>query len=317
MFLLVAFAASVALTPAALADDIGVPEQIVGVMNQLWGSHKGVRANHAKGVVLEGRFTPSKDGAILSSAPLFTEPSVPVTVRFSDSTGVPNIPDSDENADPRGMSIKFRLPSDAEMDIVANSLKFFPVANGEDFRDMLQALLDSPPSASKPTKADAFFASHPRALLAFASARTPVSFAREIYNGLNAFVFVDRNGARQPFRFQIAPEEGSAYVDKGQRNAPDWLMKEVGARVSRAPIRFQLKAQLAARGDLIADATQPWPGDRKLVDLGLITLDRLIPENPQLGFLPLNLVSGIEPSEDLLIATRNDAYAISFAKRLE
>lgn len=88
MFLLVAFAASVALTPAALADDIGVPEQIVGVMNQLWGSHKGVRADHAKGVVLEGRFTPSKDGAILSSAPLFTEPSVPVTVRFSDSTGV-------------------------------------------------------------------------------------------------------------------------------------------------------------------------------------------------------------------------------------
>ena len=55
------------------------------------------------------------------------------------------------------------------MDIVENSLKFFPVANGEEFRDLLQAVAASAPDAAKPTKLEPSWASHPAAPRAFAS----------------------------------------------------------------------------------------------------------------------------------------------------
>ena len=76
----------------ARAGDNSTAEQIVGVMNKLWGDHPGTRANHAKGVVLEGTFTPGPEGQKLSKAELFGAASIPVTLRFSDSTGLPNIP---------------------------------------------------------------------------------------------------------------------------------------------------------------------------------------------------------------------------------
>ena len=95
-------------------------------MNKLWGQHPGIRANHAKGVVVEGTFTPTKDAAALSKAALFQGKAIPVTARFSDSTGLPDIPDGDENANPHGMAVKFRLPDGSDVDIVENSLKLFP-----------------------------------------------------------------------------------------------------------------------------------------------------------------------------------------------
>src|SRR6516162_11198974 len=66
------------------------------------------------------------------------------------------IPDGSADANPHGMAIKFHLPDGSETDMVINSLKFFPVATGEDFRDLLLALAASPPDAPKPTKFEQF-----------------------------------------------------------------------------------------------------------------------------------------------------------------
>ena len=52
-------------------------------MNKLYGSHPGFRANHAKGIVVEGSFTPTPAAAALSKASVFQGSPVPVTVRFS------------------------------------------------------------------------------------------------------------------------------------------------------------------------------------------------------------------------------------------
>ncbi len=82
--------------------------QTVDTMNKLWGQHPGMRANHAKGIVAEGSFTPTKDAVRLSKADLFTGRPVPVVVRFSDSTGLPTLPDGSGPANPHGMSISFR-----------------------------------------------------------------------------------------------------------------------------------------------------------------------------------------------------------------
>jgi catalase len=76
--------------------------------------------------------------------------------------------------------------------------------------------------------------------------------------------------------------------------------------------------QLAAADDSITDATKVWPDSRSTVELGEIAvvkaLDTKQVEN-ELLFLPTNLTSGIDASDDPLINTRTEAYAESFGSR--
>src|SRR6516162_4196993 len=143
------------------AEDQPIEQQLVDAMNKVFGVHPGFRTNHAKGIVAEGNFKASPEAAGLSRAALFNGSPIPVTVRFSDATGIPNIPDGSADAKPHGIAMKYHLPGGSETDMVINSFKFFPVATGEDFRDLLLALAASPPDAAKPTKFDQFATSHP------------------------------------------------------------------------------------------------------------------------------------------------------------
>ena len=104
--------------------------QIVDALNKTSGVHPGFRANHAKGIVVEGSFEPSPEAVKLSKSPLFASGKLPVTVRFSDASGIPTIPDGAPPANPHGMALKFHLPGGVDSDMVINSLKFFPVATG-------------------------------------------------------------------------------------------------------------------------------------------------------------------------------------------
>ena len=69
------------------AEDQPIEQQLVDAMNKVFGVHPGFRANHAKGIVVEGSFKASPEAAGLSRAVLFNGSSIPATVRFSDSTG--------------------------------------------------------------------------------------------------------------------------------------------------------------------------------------------------------------------------------------
>jgi catalase len=307
--------------PTAIrAEDQSIEEQIVDAMNKAFGTHPGFRANHAKGIVVEGNFKASPEAAALSRAVLFNGSTIPVTVRFSDSTGVPNLPDGSKAANPHGMAIKFHLPDGRDTDMVINSLKFFPVSTGEDFRDMLLALAASPPDAAKPTKFEQFAASHPSVPAAFASAATPESFADEEYYGIDAFLFINKAGERQAVRYQMVPER-TVHLDEDDaaKRPPDFLMDELPERLKRGPVTFHLKAQLAAADDSTKDATKPWPESRKVAELGALTIDRTVPNSAEvqktLLFLPGQLTDGIEPSDDPLIDVRNAAYAVSFSRR--
>ncbi|WP_020176778.1 catalase family peroxidase [Methyloferula stellata] len=313
-------ALTVAAPAAAFADDDTVATQIVDTMNKVFGVHPGFRANHAKGLVTEGHFKASPDAAGLSKAAIFDGSSIPVTVRFSDSTGVPNIPDGSPNANPHGLSIKYHLPDGSETDMVINSLHFFPVASGEDFNAFLQAVGASPAGAPKPTKLDQFFESHPTAPKALATVHTPDSFADEIYYGIDAFIFTNKAGAKQAVRYQVVPEK-ITYLDEATaaKQAPDFLIDELPKRLAKGPVTFHLKAQLAAPGDPTNDASKPWPDDRKLVDLGVLTIEKAVPDSltaqKALLFLPGQVIDGIDVSDDPLIGVRDGAYAVSFSRR--
>jgi len=316
--LLIGFA--LVVPAVARAQDAPIEEQIVNQMNKVFGVHAGFRANHAKGVVVEGRFKATAEAAGLSRAALFGGAEIPVTVRFSDSTGVPNLPDGSDDANPHGMAVKFHLPDGSDMDIVINSLKFFPVSTSEEFRDLLVAISESPPSAAKPTKFEQFVASHPTIPAAFGTVGTPDSFANEAYFGINAFVFVNKAGERQAFRYQMLPEK-VVHLDKADaaKRAPDFLMAELPARLKQGPVTFRFKAQLAEAGDNTKDPAKPWPEDRKLVELGVLTIDKAVEDSDaaqkKLLFLPGQLTDGIEQSDDPMIDVRNGAYAVSFSRR--
>jgi catalase len=310
------------LSQGAAAEEEPVETQIVDAMNKVFGIHPGFRANHAKGLVVEGHFKASAEAANLSKALLFNGEEIPLTARFSDSTGVPQIPDGAPNANPHGIAMKFHLPDGSDADIVINSLKFFPVATGEEFRDLLLSIAASPPDAPKPTKIEQFVASHPSVGAALSTAQTPDSFADEDYYGVNAFVFVSKSGEKQAFRYHLAPEH-SVHIDPAEaaKKAPDFLIEDMRQRLLKGPVTFHLKAQLAAPGDPVADATKPWPDDRKVVELGVVTIekaaaDSLTAEKPLL-FLPGQVPDGIEPSGDPLIEVRDGAYAVSFSRRTQ
>jgi catalase len=64
---------------------------------------------------LAGTFTPARAAVSLTRAQHAVQTSTPVTVRFSDSTGVPLIPDNDPHADPRGMAITVQVAEDGDV----------------------------------------------------------------------------------------------------------------------------------------------------------------------------------------------------------
>ena len=69
--------------PKVAESDKPVVEQIVNTLTTLsGGSHKGFRANHAKGIVVLGEFTPAKSAASITKAAHFQNVVSPVTVRF-------------------------------------------------------------------------------------------------------------------------------------------------------------------------------------------------------------------------------------------
>lgn len=313
--------ASLALAcTAALAEDPPITTQIVDLANKLNGVHPGFRAFHAKGIVVEGSFKASPEAAQLSRASLFGGRTIPVTVRFSDGNGMPNVPDGSPGGNPHGMAIKYHLPGGSDTDTVTNSLKFFPAGTAADFRDLLQAIIASPPDAPKPTKLEEFFGSHPNAPKAFGTAATPDSYADEEYHGINAFIFVDKTGRRQAVRYLLVPEQLTHLTqEEAAKRPPDFLSDELTQRLAQQPVVFHLKAQLAEPGDQTKDGSQPWPDDRRVVDLGRLTLNKLVANSlaaeKKLLFLPTSLTDGIELSDDPLPAARTAAYAVSFARR--
>jgi catalase len=284
-----------------------------------FGAHHA-RAVHAKGIILEGSFEPSADARALSIAPVF-KAKAPVTVRFSDFAGLPDIPDTVGDANPRGFAVKFQLPGDATYDIVAHSFNGFPVATAAEFSVLLQALAKSGPAAAKPTPLDAFFAEHPRAKTFFTTQKPPPdSFATAAYFGVNAFTFTDASGRQQPVRYRFAPEAGEHYLspDALKSRSATYLIDEIGPRVAQKPVRFTWYAQIGEPGDRIDDPSVAWPENRRLVNLGVITIEKLGANTPasdrELLFLPGNVPDGIGIA-DPMITVRNAAYPLSFGER--
>ncbi len=311
-----------ALKAAPQQSQADLAQEIFDTMIKVHGAKPATRPVHAKGIVCEGTFTATKAAAGLSSAAHLQGKPVPVTIRFSDGAPDPSIPDNSPNANPRGIAIRFKLADGDKTDIVAISHNGFIVANGEEFLALQKSIVATDPSKPHPWPVEQFLGAHPRALKFVQDpAPAPVSFATIPFFGNNAFVFVNKKGVKQAFRYQILPAEGSHFLSDAEAKAKseDYLVADVRARLPKQPIKFRLVAQIPNAGDSTSDSTLVWPDDRKTVELGAITITNVVADSDAaqkaLAFDPTLLTPGIELSDDDLPALRSLVYGISAMHR--
>ncbi len=288
----------------------------------LFGVHPGFRPAHAKGIMLHGSFTPSPEAAALSKAPHLNRPSTPATVRFSNSTGIPVIPDNDPNADPRGCAIRFHLADRVHTDIVAHSTNGFPARSGEDFLEFLNAIAATDLTHISGSPLEKYLGSHPAALAFVQTPKPPASsFARESYFGLTAVRFINKDGGSRYGRYRVLPEAGIEHLEAAviATKGPNYLFEELEERVAKEPVRFRVVVQLAEDGDTVNDVTVQWPESRKVLDLGRLSFTEPVldeaHEQKQIIFDPIPRVDGIDASDDPLLELRAAVYLLSGRRR--
>jgi len=300
----------------ALADDL------LQQFDKIYGIHPGFRPAHAKGLLLSGVFRPAAGAADFTRAPHIARESTPVTVRFSDSTGLPLIPDNSADANPRGMATRFHLAEHVHTDFIAHSTDGFPTRDGKQFLEFLRAAAASGPDTPSPKPIEQFLGSHPAAL-AFVQAPKPFpsSFARETYFGVTAYAFTNVAGKKSFGRYRIVPELGNEFLSAEQAAglAPNYHFDEIAERVGKAPVQFKIMVQVAAPEDTTDDATVHWPESRPQRELGAIELTKLVPDSlarqQQIIFDPMPRAEGIEPSADPLLEIRAALYLLSGRRR--
>ena len=84
-------------------------------------------------------------------------------------------------------------------------------------------------------------------------------------------------------------------------------------------VTFRVMAQLAEEGDEVNDATVHWPESRRIVELGIVKVGAVLPDNAteqkRIIYDPIPRVEGIETSDDPLLEMRAAVYLISGKER--
>ena len=244
-----------------------------------------------------------------------------MTVRYSDGTRLPTIPDNDPaRSGPRGMAVRFHLGEHNHTDIIAQSTKSFPVRTGEEFLEFIHAVTEF--GAGRPEAFGSFLATHPNAKRFVETAKPiPTSFAREAFFAVTSFQFTNADGVRRHGRFRIRPEAGTQYLSNEDAAAKsnNFLFDEIGQRLAKEQVKLGVFVQMAEPGDDVADASVTWPDNRTEIPFGTIILtarvDDQVPERRKIIFDPLPRVDGIDSSGDPLTDGRSDIYLLSGRRR--
>lgn len=291
-------------------------ERAVAALNAAFkGPHAGFRAAHAKGTLCKGTFTATPEAASLTRAAHMQGKPVPVTVRFSNSSGKPTHPDG--AASGRGMAVTFHLPDGSRTDIVATRASRFFARSPEEFIEVISA---GRPGRLRLLRLAFALLTHPRAVWTLRSELRqppPRSYATCRYNGLHAFKWLNDDAEQRWLRYSWLPEAGEATLPakEAEELHRDYLQAEIRERLEREPVRFTLRLQLAADGDPRDDPTVAWPEERDTVAAGTLELTGLETGGDALIFDPNRVVDGIEPSDDPVLRFRSEAYAVSAERR--
>ena len=292
----------------------------VDAFRNVSGEHAGYRLNHSKGVAVTGYFDSNGNGREITTAAVFAAGRTPVTGRYSLSGGNPGVADAAGTA--RGLGLAFGYPYDAQWRTAMLNLPVFPDNSPEGFRDRL--LASKPVSATgkpDPVVMDRFLTAHPetKAAMQLINAQRPSSgFADSTYRSLNAFYFIGPSGTRTPVRWSMEPVEPALPAAAAQ-SGHNWLFDDLIRRIQSRPLAYRLLLTVGRPSDPVADATLPWPADRRVIDAGTVTLTSVASEARgnarDINFDPTVLPDGIQVSADPLLSARSAVYAASFRRR--
>lgn len=307
--------------PRGTINNPALAQQLLDAIDAQSGLHPGFRPAHAKGLMCSGVFTPSPEAAKLTHAAHGGRSSTPVTVRYSDQTGLPNVPDNDPaRSGPRGIAIRFHLGEHEHTDIIAHSTNGFPVRTGEEFLEFLRAAKAF--EAGRPEGLGSFLAAHPNAKRFIETPKPiPTSFTREAFFAVTAFKFTNADGLSRHGRFRIRPEAGTEYLsnEAAAAKSTEFLFDEIGPRLAKAPVKLGLFVQMADPEDDVTDASVAWPESRREIPFGTISLtarvDDQVPERRKIIFDPVPRIDGIDSSGDPLTEVRSDIYLLSGRRR--
>ncbi|MCX4911141.1 catalase family peroxidase [Streptomyces sp. NBC_00878] len=294
--------------------------QVVDSMERMSGKYPGHRRSSARGACFRAMFTPTGAAAALTTAAHLQEQPVPATVRFSNSEGNPHTPDT--AAVTRGMATRFHLPDGGDTDLIALTVARFVASTPQEFLELTEALRPDPVTQRPDLdQVYAFVEAHPH--LAEAAAQQPpipVSYATAAYWAIHAFIWVDADGARQAVRYRWEPAAGR--IDLTARDAATrtdhYLTDELHQRLEQAPVAFNLRIQLAEPDDPTHNPTIVWPDQRKEITAGRLEItapadDQDLRDTP--AFNPTRVTTGIQLSDDPILAFRAHAYAESHLRR--
>jgi catalase len=296
------------------------PAAIVNTFEKVDGVHPGFRRNHAKGIDVTGYFDSNGQGQGISRSLVFKQGRVPIVGRFAFAGGNPDVADAPQTV--RSLAILFRLPDGEEWRTAMVNIPVFLVKTPESFNDFLLASAPDPATGKpKPALMSAFLAAHPETVAAMkliGSHPFSSEFGDSPYYALNAFVFTRLGGDSVPVRWWVAPEQTSGPVSTGAIGK-NYMFDALIAQVHAKPPRWHLMLTVGQPGDPTADASAPWPPDRKQIDVGTLTIESIESEDMSptrdIVFDPLVLPDGIAASDDPILSARSAAYVQSFTRR--
>lgn len=320
-----AFALPIAFTSApARAADFD-PIVAIDALEGTFGTHAATRRSHAIGVCVTGRFAGNAEGRALSSAALFSGASHAIVGRFSVGGGNPRA--SDKGRTVRGLAFEAALPGGEVFVTTMLSAPVFFAGTPGNFAPFIESRRPDPATGMpNPERVRAFNETNPdtRPQIEYlANAPIPASYAGTNYWGVHAFRFVDRAGAARYVKWSFEPVGGTMGLTAEQIAAlpNDFLTGEIGDRVRRGSVAFDMVVQLGEPGDNVTSPVVAWPDARRKVTVGRLTIDRVdtAADAACVGknFDPNLLPRGIEASDDPVLQARSSAYAISVQRRTE
>jgi catalase len=325
------------------------PNQVVDAMvRDFPGWEPGTRPAHAKGTGAKGFFKPTVvAGSEYCKAEPFAGPAVPVTVRFSNASGLWSVPDVAQNM--RGMAVKFHLASGAVFDLIAMNVPVSPFRNLDEFLELASAaepvpvhhqprwrqILDllalrqsppAPPPGQQTSSVDGVFrfaTTHPSSMdgvLSMSLASPPASYAQTAFHAIHAFLLTGANGVVRAVRFHWDPVSGGRFLTRADLPVEDnYLNTELTERLALAPVDFILRAQIGESGDDTSDPSKAWPWRRPIISMGTLRLTGLVEDQiadcERISFNPTRLVDGIACSDDPVLRARGPVYQASYERR--
>ena len=292
-------------------------QTFIDAFRTVYGNHPGFRKNHAKGVAVTGYFDGNGNGTELSSAAVLGSGRTAVTGRFSLAGGNPFMADTPSTG--RGLGLAFGLPGLDQWRTAMLNLPVFPDNSPRGFYDRtLASKTVADTGKPDPAAMAAFLAEHPETAAAMAVIKKhppTTGFADSTFSSLNAFFLVDAAGHRTPVRWSFRPMQAALPPKAGDDGLFDALVRQLRA----GPLTWRLHLVVGEPSDPVADATLPWPPDRRVVDAGTLTLTAAETEASgnarDVNFDPLVLPRGIEPTDDPLLSARSSVYAASYRAR--